>query len=76
MEETNWATERANITVTETDLRGLEKAHQYEKKQKKKGYRWKVLDDRTKLFVECSANGEPTELGKVQIQRALEALNR
>lgn len=37
MNETNWVFQSASPTVTESDRRGLEKAHRYEKAMLKNG---------------------------------------
>jgi len=73
MNETNWITQSANPTVTEVDIRGLEKAHRLEAKLKNKGYKWVKVNDRTKVFVECDEHGKPTEKGNRQIRAAQKA---
>lgn len=72
MNETNWVSQSASPTVTESDSRGLEKAHRYEKAMLKKGYRWYTINSRTKILVECDKDGNPTQRGKQQIKRAQE----
>lgn len=42
----------------------LEKAHAHERKQYKSGYRYIKINDRTKIMVECDADGNPTERGQ------------
>lgn len=69
MNETNWVSERANSTVTESDRRALEKAHRYEERLEKKGYRWITVNSRMKVFAECDKEGNLTKLGKQQVER-------
>ena len=57
-------------TVTESDRKGLEKAHCYEKAMLKNGYRWYTIKSHTKILVECDNGGNPTQRGKQQIKRA------
>jgi hypothetical protein len=72
MNETNWVSQSASPTVTESDRKGLEKAHRYEARLEKKGYRWYTINSRTKILVECDKDGNPTQRGKQQIKRAQE----
>lgn len=69
MNETNWVSERANSTVTESDRRALEKAHRYEERLEKKGYRWITVNSRMKVFAECDKENDLTKLGKQQVER-------
>lgn len=72
MNETNWSTDVRRPNVTESDLKALEKAHRYEQKLTKKGYRWKRLSPRLSIFVECDKDGNPTEHGQRQIEKQKE----
>ena len=72
MNETNWVSQSASHTVTESDRRGLEKAHRHEKEMLKNGYRWHTINSSTKILVECDKDGNPTQRGKQQIKRARE----
>lgn len=56
-------------TVTETDIRNLEKAKQYEEKKKKEGWKWKKVNDRLTVLVPCDKNGNPTSEGLKIIKR-------
>lgn len=67
MNETNWVT--GNTTVTEADVRALKHAKKYEKELLRSGYRWFRINARTKVLVECDADGNPTERGKRQIEK-------
>jgi len=64
MNETNWVSQSASPTVTESDRKGLEKAQKQEKKLLKHGYRWVKINDKLKIFVECDKKGHPTEKGQ------------
>ena len=57
----NWIFE--NPTVTEKDIKALEKAKTKEKKNDKSGYRWIRVSPTTKIHVPCDENGEPTVEG-------------
>lgn len=72
MNETNWAYRGANSNVTDSDISALAKAKKRESELEKNGYRWIVINNRLKAFVECDENGEPTELGREQIRRQRE----
>lgn len=76
MNETNWVSQSASPTVTESDRKGLEKAHRYEKVMLKNGYRWYTINSCTKILVECDKDGNPTKMGKQQIKRAQEIVVR
>jgi len=69
MNETNWVSQSASPTVTESDRKGLEKAHRYEARLEKKGYRWITVNSRMKVFAECDKDGNLTKFGKQQIER-------
>ena len=69
MNETNWATQSLNPIVTENDRKALEKAHRYEKKLKRKGYRWYKINNRTQVFVQCDKKGKPTADGQKTIEK-------
>ena len=49
--------------------RALAKCKKREEKLLKHGYKWIVINSRTKVFVECDKSGEPTERG----QRTIDA---
>ena len=74
MNETNWSKKETG-TVKEYDIVGLERAKRYEKDLLKKGHRWIRINSRTKVLVECDADGKPTERGKRQIQMQQECFN-
>lgn len=57
----NWIFE--NPTVTEKDIKALEKVKAKEKKNAKKGYRWVRISPATKIHVPCDENGNPTKEG-------------
>ena len=57
----NWMFE--NPTVTEKDIKALEKAKTKERKNIKKGYRWIRISPITKIHVPCDENGNPTNEG-------------
>ena len=69
MNETNWVSQSASPTVTVSDRKGLEKAHSYEERLAKKGYRWIKVNPRVKVFAECDKNGNLTKLGEKQVER-------
>lgn len=72
MNETNWVSQSATSKVTESDRKGLEQAHRYEKALLKNGYRWYTINPRTKILVECDKYGNLTKKGKQQIKMAQE----
>lgn len=57
----NWIFE--NPTVTEKDIKALEKVKAKEKKNIKNGYRWIRISPVTKIHVPCDENGNPTKEG-------------
>ena len=67
---TNWAYDKVNSTVTEKDINTLAKAKRQEERDLKHGHRWVVINDRTKILVECDKKGNPTERGQRQIETA------
>lgn len=69
--ENNWAYNKS--TVSESDLRLLEKARKQEKEKSKQGYRWILACKNLKVFVPCDENGEPTDKGKQMIEAHLKA---
>lgn len=77
MNETNWITQRASSSVTDTDRKALEKAQKQEKKLLKHGYRWVKINDKLKIFVECDKKGHPTEKGQhviAETKRRMDAI--
>lgn len=66
----NWAYTKADSTVTEKDIVALAKAKKQDEKKEKNGHKWFVINNRTKLLVECNANGQPTKRGLRQIETA------
>ena len=68
----NWIKDK--VTVSESALRAQEKAHQIERKRKRKGWRWVKVDMRTKVFVPCNGDGTPTDEGQRIINDVLERL--
>lgn len=57
----NWIFE--NPTVTEKDIKALEKVKANEKKNVKKGYRWIRISQVTQIHVPCDENGNPSKEG-------------
>ena len=70
----NFTSAPINRTVTERDLKELEKAHRYEEKLKRKGFRWVVVNPRLKVFAECDRHGMPTAEGLARIERMKQRL--
>lgn len=56
--------------VPDATLKLLEKLAKREKKRIREGWRWIKLSQRTKVFVPCDKNGEPTEYGRRMIEEA------
>ena len=65
---TNWVYDKG--IVTERDRAAAARAERQDARDIKRGYRWIRVNPRTKALVECDANGEPTELGRKQIETA------
>ena len=64
---TNWVYDKG--LVTEKDKIALEKAKRMEKNDLRKGFRWYRVNPRTKILVECDAQGNPTKRGQESIDR-------
>lgn len=64
--------EMEKIEDSKQTCAALEKAHSRERKQYKSGYRYIKINDRTKIMVECDADGNPTERG----QKVIDAIKR
>lgn len=62
-------------TVTETDIRNLEKAKKYERKKATEGWRWVRVNERLCIFVPCDKQGVPTEEGLEKIRKQKLRLN-
>lgn len=58
--------------VNEQSAKALRKAQNQEEACLKNGYRYFSVNGRTKIMVECDADGTPTERG----QRVIDALKR
>ena len=67
----NWIFE--NPTVTEKDIKALEKVKAKERKNVKKGYRWIRISPVTQIHVPCDENGNPTKEGLRRINILKEA---
>ena len=61
MSDTNFIAPKP--AVTDADRKALEKAKKLESKQVKKGYRWYMVNNRSKVLVECDEHGTPTAKG-------------
>ena len=68
----NWIKDRASIS--DAARKAQEKAHQIERKRKRKGWRWVKVDVRTKVLVPCNGDGTPTAEGQRIISEVLERL--
>lgn len=64
--ENLWAVERKN--VLESAKKALLKVKGEEKKNTRNGWRWIAINSRTKIFVPCDENGNPTKEGRRKIQ--------
>lgn len=62
-------TPQPKTTVTETDIRNLEKAKLYEEDKKKQGWQWKKVSNTLTLLVPCDEEGNPTNEGLKIIKR-------
>ena len=67
----NWIFE--NPTVTEKDIKALEKVKAKERKNVKKGYRWIRISPVTQIHVPCDEDGNPTKEGLRRINILKEA---
>lgn len=63
----NWANAQSEATIIATKAAKLEE--KIEKERAKNGWRWVKIDIRNKLFVPCDKNGEPTDKGKIMIEK-------
>lgn len=55
--------------VTERDRKALHRAKEREQELTKSGYRWFKLGSVNRIFVECDAEGKPTEKGQASIDK-------
>lgn len=67
----NWVFD--NSTVTEKDVKALEKAKKQEQRNTKKGYRYIRVTPRISLHVPCDKNGNPTKEGQRRIKLLLDS---
>ena len=64
----NWINE--DRKPTEQAVKVAEKAEKIEKRRMKEGWRWLRLSPRTKVFVPCDSDGNPTADGERIIMEA------
>ena len=62
------------VRVTEFDKNALKVAKSQENAKKRNGFRWFKINDRTRVFVECDKDGNPTKQGREQINNVLEKI--
>lgn len=63
----NWANAQSEATIIATKAAKL--GAKIEKERTENGWRWVKIDIRNKLFVPCDKNGEPTDKGKIMIEK-------
>ena len=73
MNEDNWICQSLSPAVTESDRRGLDKAHKQEKERIKQGYKWYKLNALHRILVPFK-DGKPTKQALEKIKRYKESL--
>ena len=70
----NIKTELERLELSQRSQKALERAKKQEAKKMQAGYRYITINNRTKVLVECDADGNPTEKGLGQIEVIKRAL--
>lgn len=74
MNESNWISQSISPIVTESDRRGLDKAHKQEKELIKQGYKWYKLNALHRILIPFGDDGKPTKKALEKIRSYKEHL--